>query len=47
MITNIFHLYENYEDYNETKVYGKLNEGIDWSIFAQFAEGKLTISHFL
>ncbi len=27
-------------DYNETQVYGKLNEAIDWSIFKKVADGK-------
>ena len=40
MPTNIFHIWESMNDYNETQVYDKLNEAFDWAIFKQVAEGK-------
>ena len=38
--TNIFHLWQSMDDYNETQIYGKLNAGINWGIFIEVAEGK-------
>ena len=40
MPTNIFHIWESINDYNETQVYGKQNVDIDWGIFSKVAEGK-------
>jgi hypothetical protein len=37
---NVFKLWQSMDDYNETQLYGKLNEAIDWQILRDIAEGR-------
>jgi hypothetical protein len=43
---NVFKLWESMEHYNETQLYGGLNEAIDWSIFRNISEGKMSIAEY-
>jgi hypothetical protein len=43
---NVFKLWQSMADYNETNVYGRLNEAIDWSIFRHIAEGTMSASDY-
>jgi hypothetical protein len=38
---NIFLVYDNLNDYNDTQIYGRLNEHIDWTIFEKAAQGEI------
>ncbi|MFM2392416.1 MAG: hypothetical protein RLZZ546_393 [Bacteroidota bacterium] len=33
-------------DYDETQLYGGLNEAFDWSIFRSLSEGKMSVSDY-
>ncbi len=46
MSKNVFKLWQSMDDYNQTQVYGGLNEGIDWSVFYDIASGKLSINDY-
>jgi hypothetical protein len=37
---NVFKLWQSMDDYNQTQLYGGLNEAIDWSILRDISEGK-------
>jgi hypothetical protein len=43
---NVFKLWQSMDDYNETQLYGKLNEAIDWSILREISEGKKSVSDY-
>lgn len=36
---NVFRLWQSMDDYNETQLYGRLNEAIDWQILRDISEG--------
>jgi hypothetical protein len=38
---NIFLVYDNLNDYDDTQIYGKLNEHIDWSVFEKASLGQM------
>jgi hypothetical protein len=47
MKQNVFKLWQNMTDYDETQVYGGLNEAIDWGIFRDISESKIPITDYI
>lgn len=43
---NVFKLWQSMDNYNETQLYGKLNEHIDWSILRTIADGTKNVSEY-
>jgi hypothetical protein len=43
---NVFKLWQSMDDHNETQLYGKLNETIDWTILRDIAESKKSITDY-
>jgi hypothetical protein len=43
---NVFKLWQSMEDYNQTQLYGGLNEVIDWSIFRNISEGTMPVADY-
>jgi hypothetical protein len=43
---NVFKLWQLMDDYNQTQLYGGLNEAIYWSILREISEGKRSISDY-
>lgn len=43
---NVFKLWQSMDDYNETSLYGKLNEAVDWSILSAIAKGTESINDY-
>jgi hypothetical protein len=46
MKKNVFILWESMVDYNETNMHGGLNEDVNWSIFRDIAEGKVSVKDY-
>jgi hypothetical protein len=43
---NVFKLWQSMDDYNQTHLYGGLNEAIDWAILREISEGKRSVSDY-
>ncbi len=43
---NVFKLWQSMDDYNQTQLYGGLNEAIDWSIFRNIADGTMSVGDY-
>ena len=43
---NVFKLWQSMDDYNQTSLYGGLNEAIDWRIFRNIADGTMSVGDY-
>lgn len=43
---NVFKLWQSMDDYNQTQLYGGLNEVVDWSVFRSISEGKMSATDY-
>jgi hypothetical protein len=46
VIKNVFKLWQSMDDYNQTQLYGGLNEAIDWSIFRNITDGTMSVGDY-